>query len=104
MDPKLRPVVEKFLEPGIEVDERPTTRLSASSLCSLFAAHASRAVAAAERVVGSTRAPLQASTVDAVGPSPIIIHKPLLARVAKPWWDMSQRMQHDRDAQVRTYD
>ena len=59
MDPKLRPVVEKFLEPGIE-----------------------------------------ASTVDAVGPSPIIIHKPLLKRVAKPWWDMSQRMQHDRDAQV----
>lgn len=59
MDPKLRPVVEKFLAPGIE-----------------------------------------ASTVDAVGPSPILIHKPLLARVARPWWDMSQRMQHDRDAQV----
>jgi hypothetical protein len=58
-DPKLRPVVQKFLAPGIEPE-----------------------------------------TVDAVGPSPIIIHKPLLARVAKPWWEMSQRMQHDRDAQV----
>ena len=32
--------------------------------------------------------------------SQVIIHKPLLAKVAKPWWDMSQRMQHDRDAQV----
>ena len=58
-DPKLKPVVQKFLEPGIDP-----------------------------------------STVDAVGPSPIIIHKPLLAKVAKPWWQMSQRMQHDRDAQV----
>ena len=40
--------------------------------------------------------PLQ---VDAVGPSPILIHKPLLAKVARPWWDMSQKMQLDRDAQ-----
>ena len=58
-DPKLKPVVEKFLESGID-----------------------------------------SATVDAVGPSPVIIHKPLLQKVAKPWWDMSQRMQHDRDAQV----
>jgi len=40
------------------------------------------------------------TTVDAVGPSPIIIHKPMLKRVARPWWDLSQKMQHDRDAQV----
>ena len=58
-DPKLTPVVKKFLDPGIDVN-----------------------------------------TVDAVGPSPILIHKPLLAKVARPWWDMSQKMQHDRDAQV----
>ena len=57
-DPKLRPVVEKFLDKSID-----------------------------------------ASTVDAVGPSPILIHKPLLARVARPWWEMSQRMQRDMDAQ-----
>lgn len=57
--PRRRPVVQKFLNDGID-----------------------------------------ASTVDAVGPSPIIIHKPLLARVARPWWEMSQKMQHDRDAQV----
>ena len=58
-DPKLKPVVQKFLADGIDV-----------------------------------------TTVDAVGPSPIIIHKPMLERVARPWWDLSQRMQHDRDAQV----
>lgn len=58
-DPKLKPVVQKFLEPGIDP-----------------------------------------ATVDAVGPSPIVIHKPLLAKVARPWWDMSKRMQRDRDAQV----
>jgi hypothetical protein len=40
------------------------------------------------------------ATVDAVGPSPILIHKPLLKQVARPWWDMSKRMQKDRDAQV----
>ena len=58
-DPKLKPVVQKFLADGIDV-----------------------------------------TTVDAVGPSPIIIHKPMLKRVARPWWDLSQKMQHDRDAQV----
>jgi len=58
MDPKLKPVVEKFLDPSIS-----------------------------------------AETVDAVGPSPILIHKPLLQKVARPWWDMSQRMQKDPDAQ-----
>ena len=38
------------------------------------------------------------STVDAVGPSPIIITKDMLARVARPWWDMSLRMKGHRDA------
>ncbi len=57
-DPKLKPVVQKFLDPSIDP-----------------------------------------STVDAVGPSPILIHKPLLQKVARPWWEMSQRMQHDGDAQ-----
>jgi len=57
-DPKLKPVVQKFLDPSID--------------------------------------PI---TVDAVGPSPILIHKPLLGRVARPWWEMSQRMQRDGDAQ-----
>ena len=56
-DPKLQPVVEQFLAPGIS----PTT-------------------------------------VDAVGPSPIIITKEMLARVARPWWDMSLKMKGNRDA------
>ncbi|KAL1524994.1 hypothetical protein AB1Y20_019870 [Prymnesium parvum] len=57
MDPKLMPVVQKFLAPGIDP-----------------------------------------STVDQAGPSPIIIHKPLLAKIARPWWDMSIRMKKDSDA------
>ena len=56
-NPKLAPVVRKFLDPSIDL-----------------------------------------STVDAVGPSPIIIHRPLLEKLARPWWDMSKRMQHDSDA------
>ena len=56
-DPKLKPVVQQFLDPSISPD-----------------------------------------TVDAVGPSPILIHKPLLRKLARPWWDMSQRMQHDNNA------
>ena len=57
MDPKLNPVVKKFLNPDIEPE-----------------------------------------TVDQVGPSPIIIHKPLLEKVARPWWDMSVVMKRDSDA------
>ena len=33
-----------------------------------------------------------------MGPSPIIITKDMLARVARPWWDMSLRMKGHRDA------
>lgn len=56
-DPKLQPVVEKFLAPGID-----------------------------------------ANTVDAVGPSPLIVHKPMLQRLARPWWELSMRMKKDADA------
>eukprot|EP00908_Phaeocystis_cordata_P002704 Transcript_12949.p2 GENE.Transcript_12949~~Transcript_12949.p2 ORF type:complete len:369 (+),score=147.74 Transcript_12949:23-1108(+) len=56
-DPKLQPVVEKFLAPGISPAE-----------------------------------------VDNVGPSPIIITKAMLERVAQPWWDMSIKMKGDADA------
>ena len=47
-DPKLKPVVEKFLSPGISSAE-----------------------------------------IDNVGPSPIIITKAMLERVATPWWDIA---------------
>eukprot|EP00966_Prymnesium_polylepis_P258916 5980261-Prymnesium_polylepis.1 len=57
MDPKLNPVVKKFLAPGIDP-----------------------------------------STVDQAGPSPLLIHKPLLAELAQPWWDMSIKMKRDGDA------
>ena len=56
-DPKLKPVVEKFLAPGISSAE-----------------------------------------IDNVGPSPIIITKAMLERVATPWWDMSVKMKGDSDA------
>ena len=56
-DPKLLPVVKKFLKPEIDVH-----------------------------------------TVDAVGPSPLIIHKPMLEKVAEPWWKLSLEMKHDSAA------
>ena len=56
-DPKLLPVVKKFLKP--EIDVHP---------------------------------------VDAVGPSPLIIHKPMLEKVAEPWWKLSLEMKHDSAA------
>jgi hypothetical protein len=56
-DPKLEPVVRKFLAPGIGLD-----------------------------------------TVDAVGPSPLLVHKPMLAKLARPWWDLSLQMKMDDDA------
>ena len=55
-DPKLTPVVKKFLDPTID--------------------H---------------------KTVDAVGPSPILIHKPMLEKLAWPWWALSKKMQVRRD-------
>jgi len=56
-DPKLLPVVKKFLKPEIDVH-----------------------------------------TVDAVGPSPLIIHKPMLERVAEPWWELSLKVKADAAA------
>ena len=56
-DPKLQPVVQKFLDPAIDI-----------------------------------------RTVDNVGPSPLLVHKAMLKRVARPWWDLSVKMKHDSDA------
>jgi len=57
-DPKLKPVVKKFLNSDIDP-----------------------------------------ATVDAVGPSPLLVHKPMLKKLARPWFDLSQTMQGDSDAQ-----
>lgn len=56
-DPKLEPVVRKFLNPEIDI-----------------------------------------TTVDAVGPSPLLVHKPMLAKLARPWWELSMKMKGDEDA------
>ena len=77
-DPKLKPVVQQFLDPSISPDT-VWMRLARARPCDWL-----------------TDGLLH--QVDAVGPSPILIHKPLLRKLARPWWDMSQRMQHDNNA------
>jgi hypothetical protein len=37
-------------------------------------------------------------SVDAVGPSPLLVHKPMLAKLAHPWWDLSLQMKRDEEA------
>lgn len=56
-DPKLAPVVRRFLAPGIGLE-----------------------------------------TVDAVGPSPLLVHKTMLAKLARPWWELSVQMKLDDEA------
>mmetsp|Transcript_39874 Transcript_39874/g.66165 ORF Transcript_39874/g.66165 Transcript_39874/m.66165 type:complete len:743 (+) Transcript_39874:14-2242(+) len=38
------------------------------------------------------------TTVDNVGPSPLLIHKPLLRKLARPWWELSLKMKGDSAA------
>ena len=90
-DPKLKPVVQQFLDPSISPDTVDAVGPSPILLWSSANGPGGMQVL--------TTAPARVSPqVDAVGPSPILIHKPLLRKLARPWWDMSQRMQHDNNA------
>ena len=38
------------------------------------------------------------SSVDNVGPSPLLTHKKFLTRIARPWWDLSLKLKNDWEA------